>query len=154
MNPENTTTITSLAALEERIRTGIPIAAHMDFRVLELSQNSIRVRGGGAENINVHGTAFAGSLYCTCALALWGLVNSRLPPNASLVMAKADIHYQRPVIGDIIAECEIPDGEMIEFLKAVNTGKGRLYATVRVIHNEKTAVEFTGTVYARLQNNH
>lgn len=155
MNTIDDTTATSPEALEQRIRTGIPIAAHMDFRVLQLSDNSIKVRGGGTENINVHGTAFAGSLYCICTLALWGLVNSRLPPNASLVMAKADIHYQRPVVGDIVSECNIPDTDMEAFLDALNhRGKGRLIATVRVMHNEKPAVEFTGTVYARLESSH
>ena len=49
--------------LQQHIRTGIPISEHMDFRVLELSPTAITVCGGGAENINVHGTAFAGALY-------------------------------------------------------------------------------------------
>lgn len=153
MNDFDDTTAISRTSLEQRIRTGIPITGHMDFRVLELTDNRIRVSGGGTENINVHGTAFAGSLYCICTLALWGLVNSRLPDNASLVMAKAGIHYQKPVVGDIVSVCEVSASEMNNFLDAVNNkGKGRLQATVRVMSNDQQAVEFNGTVYARLES--
>lgn len=138
--------------LEQRIRTGIPIAGHMDFRVELLSDSTVRVRGGGAENINVHGTAFAGSLYAVCTLALWGLVNSRLPATASLVMAEASIRYLKPVIGDIVASCEVATTEMETFLKVVNTkGKGRLEARVTVPAADNIGAEFTATVYARLQ---
>jgi len=49
-------------ALERRIRDGIPFSARMDFRILELTRNSIRVQGGEEENINPRGSTFAGSL--------------------------------------------------------------------------------------------
>lgn len=137
--------------LEQRIRKGIPISRHMDFRVQALTENSIRVRGGGEENINVHGTAFAGSLYAVCTLALWGLVNSRIPENASLVMAQGGISYFKPVIGDIVASCEIASAEMDNFLKVLNAkGKGRLEARVTVPGADSIGAEFTATVYARL----
>ena len=137
--------------LEQRIRSGIPISAHMDFRVLELTDHVIEVKGGGAENVNVHGTAFAGSLYAVATLAVWGLVNSRLPDNASLVMAEGNIRYVKPVVGDIVARCEIDAAEMQAFLAAVkNKGKGRLVAIARVAGDDQPAAEFTGHVYARL----
>lgn len=138
--------------LERRIREGIPISAHMGFRILELSLNAITVEGGGAENVNVHGTAFAGSLYAVSALAVWGLVHSRLPDDASLVMAQGGIEYFKPVVGDIIARCEISNSEMEDFLQAVNgRGKGRLQAIARVrTENGETAAQFSGQMYARL----
>ena len=98
--------------LERRIREGISVSAQMGFRVLELTENAISVCGGGDENVNVHGTAFAGSLYAICTLSAWGLIHSRLPKNAALVMAKGSIRYLRPVIGDIIAQCTIPQQEL------------------------------------------
>jgi thioesterase domain-containing protein len=137
--------------LEQRIRQGIPIAAHMDFRVLELSANSIKVKGGGAENINVHGTAFAGSLYAICTLAAWGLVNSRLPRDSALVMAEARISYRRPVVGDIVACCQIESDEFERFLADLNAkGRARLEAVSTVAVEQGLAAEFTGQVHARL----
>ena len=73
--------------LESEIRQGIPLAEQMAFRISELSPNAIKVVGGGRENVNVHGTAFAGSLYAVSTLALWGLIRARLPDNTTLVLA-------------------------------------------------------------------
>jgi thioesterase domain-containing protein len=136
--------------LENRIRAGIPLSANMDFRVLELSANAITVRGGASENINVHGTAFAGSLYAVCVLALWGLVNSRLPENTSLVLADGSIRYLKPVVGEIVSSCTIPAQQMEDFLTDIEQrGKARLQAQVGVDGENGLAVEFSGTVYAR-----
>lgn len=139
--------------LERKIRAGIPISAHMDFRVVDLEDNAITIRGGGAENVNVHGTAFAGSLYALTTLSVWGLVHSRLPEDAALVMAEGRIRYHRPVTGDIIARCVIEPHELEDFLDQVNrNGKGRLMAISKVQMNAKLAAEFTGQVYARLEH--
>ncbi|MEJ2591582.1 MAG: YiiD C-terminal domain-containing protein [Candidatus Thiodiazotropha sp.] len=138
--------------LEQRIRSGIPIAAHMDFQVRELSDNAITVIGGGAENVNVHGTAFAGSLYAITTLALWGLVHARLPADSALVLAEGSIRYRRPVVGDIVARCEIPAAEMAGFLARLQErGKAVLVASVQVAGAEGVAAEYQGTVHARLQ---
>jgi thioesterase domain-containing protein len=138
-------------ALQERIRTGIPIAAQMAFQVLDLQPDSIRVVGGGEENINVHGTAFAGSLYAICTLALWGLVTSRLPEGTTLVLAKGHIRYCQPVVGEIEAYCSIPQERMESFLYQLHKqGRSRLDAIVELPGLEGPAAEFKGTVYARL----
>ena len=136
--------------LEQSIRQGIPLSAQMDFRVIQLTPTSIQVSGAAEPNINVHGTAFAGSLYAVCTLAAWGLVTSRLPDNASLVMAEADIRYRRPVKGDILADCEISATDMQGFLHTLHdTGKARLEAKVQVPCDGKLAAEFSGILYAK-----
>lgn len=141
----------SAQELEQRIRVGIPIAAHMDFRVIELTPNTISVLGGGEQNVNVHGTAFAGSLYAVCTLAMWGLVNSRLPDDASLVLAEGSIRYRRPVVGDIVANCVVPVETIDGFLQRLQQqGRARLDATVEVPGADGTAAEYRGTVHARL----
>jgi thioesterase domain-containing protein len=137
--------------LEQRICKGIPLAAGMGFRVHDLQPNSIEVVGGGAENINVHGTAFAGSLYAICTLALWGLVTSRLPEGAHLVLAEGNIRYRQPVVGDIYARCRIAEEQLEGFLaKLHQRGQSRLEAGVLVPGLEGAAAEYRGTVYARL----
>lgn len=143
--------MTSAAQLEQRIRNGIPLAAHMDFRVRELSPDAITVIGGAAENVNVHGTAFAGSLYAVCTLALWGLVNSRLPAAASLVLVDGSIRYRAPVVGDIVARCSIPGDRMDAFLHRLERqGKARLEAVVEVPGKKGVAAQYSGQVHARL----
>lgn len=137
--------------LEQRIRNGIPIAAGMNFRVRELSPNGITVCGGGEENVNVHGTAFAGSLYSICTLALWGLVHARLPDGATLVLAEGHINYRKPVQGEIVANCDIATDEMDGFLARLQErGKAVLNASVQVPNADGVAAEFEGRVHARL----
>ena len=138
-------------ALQDKILQGIPISRDMAFTIDHLDDHSITVRGGGQQNINVHQTAFAGSLYCMCTLAVWGLVNSRLPDNASLVMANASIDYLKPVKGDIVANAGLSEAQIQSFLDNLHSdGKARLEAMAMVNNEQQTAVKFTAVLYARL----
>lgn len=137
--------------LESRILEGIPLSRSMAFEVVALDECSIRVKGHQKENINVHGTAFAGSLYAICTLAVWGLVYSRLPDNASLVMVNGDIDYLKPVIGDIVADGYVQAEDMGRFLKELNeNSKCKVRATAIVEHQGKKAVRFNASLYARV----
>ncbi|MEH6442613.1 MAG: YiiD C-terminal domain-containing protein [Oceanospirillaceae bacterium] len=136
--------------LENAVRNGIPISAQMDFRVRELSAQSIVVSGGADENLNVHNTAFAGSLYSICTLAAWGLTFSKLPGNCSLVMAKAEIEYLRPVQGEIVASAMISEAQSATFLATLtDTGKARLSVEVIVENQQKTAVKFIAHLHVK-----
>ena len=138
--------------LTKKIHQGIPLTQAMAFDITELTETSIAVKTGGEENVNVHGTAFAGSLYTTCVLAAWGLVNSRLPEEASLVLASGHIDYLSPVVGDICARGEIPKQDFDQFLTAVNEqGRSRLDVEIQVEHEGVLAAKFTGQVHARIK---
>ncbi len=137
--------------LESRILDGIPLSRSMAFRVIELAPTAIKVSADEQPNVNVHGTAFAGSLYCMCTLAVWGLVYSRLPDQASLVMVNGHIDYRKPVIGNIVAQGNVQAEAMEEFLQDLkNKGKSRIDATATVEHDGRAAVRFTASLYARM----
>ena len=139
------------AELEARIRDGIPLSKQMDFCVRSLSENSITVSGGAEQNLNVHGTAFAGSLYAVATLAAWGLVQSQLPANADLVLAKGEIRYLKPVVGDIVAQCHIESEAFKAFLSALQQkGKARLTATATIPAANGNGAEFKGLLYASI----
>jgi thioesterase domain-containing protein len=136
--------------LEKAIRDGIPISAKMDFRVRELTAQSIVVTGGGAENINVHNTAFAGSIYAICTLAAWGLTFSKLPKGSALVMAKAEIEYLRPVQGEIVAGAILQEEQVKLFIQTLdNQGRARLILEVEVKNQHQLAVKFTAHLHAK-----
>lgn len=136
--------------LQSQIHKGIPLSRHMDFSVLELSDTHIKVNGGAAENINVHGTAFAGSLYSICTLAAWGLTFSQIPEDTALVLAQGNIHYFRPVIGEIIAECDASPEQLETFLKELELrGKARLDLAVMVASDDKIAVKYNAQLHVR-----
>ncbi|TNF92052.1 MAG: hypothetical protein EP297_14155 [Gammaproteobacteria bacterium] len=137
--------------LESRILEGIPLSRSMAFEVMELDSATITVKGNQHENINVHGTAFAGSLYCICTLAVWGLVYSRLPANASLVIVNGHIDYLKPVIGDIIANGSVRPDEIENFLDVLESeGRSSINASADIHHDQVKAVHFTAKLYARL----
>lgn len=138
--------------LEQTIRAGIPISAAMDFRVRALNALSIEVSGGSQENINVHHTAFAGSLYTICTLAAWGLTHSVLPEACALVMAKADIQYLRPVEGDIVASAMLSEEQKNLLLDALKAqGKARISIVVNIYHQQKLAVSFNAHMHVKHQ---
>lgn len=136
--------------LEHTIRAGIPISEGMDFRVQALDELTIEVTGGAKENVNVHQTAFAGSLYSICTLAAWGLTFSKLPANCALVMAKAEIEYLRPVQGEIVAKAALTTAQSDHFLTQLQQeGKARLDLQVSVENKGKTAVKFMAHLHVK-----
>jgi len=135
-------------SLEQAIRQGIPISALMDFKVKELNPRQIIVTGGAEQNINVHQTAFAGSLYSICTLAAWGLVYSKLPAGTCLVMEKASIEYLRPVKGEIIASAYLSAEATHSMLEELQQNKKmRLKLPVEIDCNEKRAVNFYANLH-------
>jgi hypothetical protein len=65
--------MTAAQALEQKIRTAIPLSAAMQFSIKVLNQDEIQVSAPLEPNINVHGTGFAGSIYSAAILTGWAL---------------------------------------------------------------------------------
>ena len=62
-------------------------------------------------NINIHGTAFAGSIYAAGMATGWTLMKCWYDANqyeAELVAAEANIKYLKPVQGDFQSTSKIP----------------------------------------------
>jgi len=141
----------SATQLELAIRQGIPISAAMDFKVETLQAQQINVSGGALQNKNVHQTAFAGSLYSISTLAAWGLVFSKLPLGASLVMEKASIEYLRPVKGKILASAYLSNEDTKALLITLERDKKvRVELPVTIDYNDKRAVNFNAHLHISL----
>lgn len=94
--------------LQSTWHSGIPIAAAMGAEVAGLADDELVVRAGLKPNINVHGTAFAGSLYAIAALTGWGLVWLKLREaglDGQIVLAEGRIEYLKAVAEDISCRC-------------------------------------------------
>lgn len=97
-----------IEVLESIWHREIPISKAMGVRATGYDGETLRARAGLVENINVHGTAFAGSLYAVAALCGWGMVWLKLRERrlaASIVIAEGHIRYARPVAEDIEVGC-------------------------------------------------
>lgn len=114
--------------LESLVHQEIPITQALDIRIDELNDDSIRVMAPFEANKNIHNTAFAGSIYTVATIAGWSLVTSlatRHQLEGSVVLAKANIQYKKPINGDIVAECEVADSALIDSFKASFQRKNR-----------------------------
>ena len=99
------------AALEERLHAVIPLTGAMGITVTRLDAAGIRLEAPLEPNVNHQGTAFGGSLAALAMTAGWGLLVSRAAADglrANWVVRHAEIHFQRPTEGALVAECDAP----------------------------------------------
>ena len=105
----------------------IPLSQGIGIQVVSWDGTNLDVEAPLAPNINVHGTAFAGSLYAVGALCGWGLTHLRCVEAdrpASTVIASASIAYRSPCSGPLRARAEWRDQDEA-WQRYVDTGRSR-----------------------------
>jgi thioesterase domain-containing protein len=131
----------------------IPLSKAMTLTIEDFEDHILTTRAALAPNVNVHGTAFAGSLYAIQALTGWGMMHLQLKLNdldASIVIASGQIDYAKPVAEDIRVRCSFGE-HLDEFEKLKTTGKGRFPLTAEVLLADgSTAGGFSGLYAVRL----
>ena len=148
----------AVAALERLGTTWheeIPLTRAMGLVPVSWRDGTLTVAADLEPNVNVHGTAFAGSLYSVAALSGWGLVHLELEAAdvvGSIVIADGRIRYQRPVTERIVARCTLPATDREAGLRALAgpAGKARFTLTSVIECDGRAAAEFEG-VYAVLR---
>lgn len=148
MNPD-----AELRLLHDTWRSGIPLTEAMQLAPLHFRDETLTVAAELAPNVNVHGTAFAGSLYAVAALAGWGLVHLTLRragiDDGSIVIAEGRIRYLRPVRERIVASCAMPPAELAAGLADLGADAGRARFALEAVlcAGDQVAVRFDG-IYA------
>jgi thioesterase domain-containing protein len=140
------------AALEQRIHDGIPLSRAMAFRIVALEDHAITVEAPLAENINVHGTGFAGSLYALGILTAWALcahIIGRAGLQADLVVADATIRYHAPVCDDIRCRSTVSDSAAQAFVDTLRAS-GRARIGLEVAIGDPPVARIEATMHARL----
>ncbi len=129
----------------------IPISAAMGIEIVRFADDELIVRAALAPNINVHGSAFAGSLYAICALTGWGMTWLKLRSSGldgRIVIAEGQIRYRRAVAEDILCTCRFDHSEHAANLAAVTqSGSGSFPLVCTIAADGRPAVRFEG-VYA------
>ena len=138
-----------LEELQSTWHERIPISAEMGIGIVSFDGGEFVVAAALAPNVNVHGTAFAGSLYSVCALTGWGmawLLTKKLGIDAAIVMAEGRITYRRPVAGDFECRCLVDTDATAELQEALgDSGTAKVPLTATVESRGKLAVRFDGT---------
>ncbi len=123
-------------ALQEKIRSTIPLSEAMQFEITELDTNSIRVYAPLAPNVNIHGTGFAGSIYSLAVLTGWALcrhIMSVYDLDGDLVVGTAEIKYRAALTDDIHCHCAVLEEARQHFIDSFKAGgKSRLTLQITV----------------------
>jgi len=131
----------------------IPLAAAIGLKVETLDEQGLLASGPFAANQNLHGTLFAGSIYCFATLASWGLVHAiclqaELP--AAVVLQEGNIRYLKPITDNPEALARMPELEQrARFLRMLRErGKARLSIEASLSQGGEPAAMFTGQFVA------
>ncbi|HBK12633.1 MAG TPA: hypothetical protein DDZ32_07325 [Gammaproteobacteria bacterium] len=131
----------------------IPLSKAMDMRIVDFADNTLTCCASLAPNVNVHGTAFAGSLYAVQALTGWGMMHLQLQLHeldASIVIANGQIDYAKPVAEKIVVSCSFA-GQEAAMDTLQKSGKGRFQLTSKVhLSDGSSAGSFSGLYAVRL----
>jgi thioesterase domain-containing protein len=126
----------------------IPLAAAMNIRVAGYDGHTLTVRAPLPPNRNLHGTAFAGSLFSTCVLTGWGAIWLALRQReltGAIVVADSKIHYRKAVAGDLVCRCT-PDTDALHagLEQLATAGRASFELVCSIDYADKRAVAFTG----------
>jgi thioesterase domain-containing protein len=137
----------ALQELQSVWHRDIPITAAMGIEIAAFDGDVLRVVARLPPNVNVHGTAFAGSLYSVCALAGWGMCWLKLRERgltAEIVLATSEIRYCRAVRTDIVCECRWSDTASHQLDGLPTEDRTRVGLGCEVTADDACAVRFSG----------
>jgi thioesterase domain-containing protein len=148
----DTRAVTTLDALGRELQATwlreIPLATALAIEVASCSRDELAVRAPLAPNRNLHGTAFAGSLFSICVLTGWGAVWLALRQHAAeglIVVADSRIQYRKAVNGDLLCRCR-PDLDALErgLADLAASGRASLPLVCTLDQDGRRAVTFEG----------
>ena len=141
--------------LQSKWRLEIPLVAALGVEITGYDDTELRLRAPFDANRNVHGTAFAGSLFSVCVLTGWGstwLALRLAGLGGQIVVSESRIQYRKAVAGEIVCCCKPEPAALASSLGDLGaTGRASLPLVCTVDANGKRAVTFEGTyvVHAR-----
>lgn len=103
-------TVSLAAELESTLHDTIPLTTALQVAVASWRDGELVLRAPLAPNRNIHGTAFAGSLYSIAALTGWGSIWLALRSKAvaaRIVVATSNIDYRKAVSDEIVCRCTL-----------------------------------------------
>ena len=105
----------SISALQQFLHDRIPLSTTMGVEVLAATPDGVTLAAPLEPNINHRDTVFGGSASAVAILSAWGLLYVRLReefPNASIVIQRNTMSYQRPIPSAFTAchSCRTPPG--------------------------------------------
>lgn len=151
--------VASGQAFTRYLWSGIPICEQMEIQALPFARERFVLLAPLAPNRNVHGTAFAGSLYTVMSMAGWGLIRMELDRQLALIsgkkadlwLTKASIRYANPVTEGFAAVAETDHKSLDQFWqKMVRKGRGKIRLNTIIGNPKSPLVTVQGEYAAKL----
>ncbi len=135
--------------LQELMHREVPLAKLIGMRVAACDEDTLTLLAPLEPNINIHGTAFGGSLFSLAALAGWGLLQLKLSRGGepeNMVLGHARIAYHLPVRGEITVRCKLPAGDKFQsFIDDFHEArKARIKMVSEIITQEGAVASLSG----------
>jgi thioesterase domain-containing protein len=126
--------------IEAFLHERIPLTRALGCQVIAADESGVRLRAPLGPNVNVHGTAFAGSLASLSLLSGWVwvvLALRRGGDEATVVVRHCEVTYLAPIEGALEACCAPPESDAWRIFSDRLRERGRarltLEATVSTI---------------------
>jgi len=114
----------------------VPLSKHLGVSVSDYSDYVVTVEAPLDPNINIHGTAFAGSLYSVAAMTGVSLINLSLMDHGiepSVLLVRAEATYLKPVTDGIKATAAFDDEIFQQLLDGLrDKGKSRVDINIEI----------------------
>lgn len=140
------------AELETYLLDHIPLSRAMAVRVVSCSPGAVELAAPLEPNINVHGTAFGGSVATLGVLAAWSALHLRLEAEGvacQLVIQRSQTEYLAPITGQFTALAQLDETHWSSFSQMLaRRGKARLTVVAELIYAGNVAGRFTGEFVA------
>jgi thioesterase domain-containing protein len=143
------------AELETTWHREIPLAAAMSVAVAGYDGKTLAVRAPLGPNRNLHGTAFAGSLFSVCVLAGWGATWLALREQGLgglIVVADSTIRYRKGVVTVLCRCTPDPDNVRVALEQFAAKGRASVDLVCTIDSDDKPAVTFTGKYVVQAQH--
>lgn len=136
-------------SLTQLLHQDIPMTQALGIEVSHLTGSEIAINAPLDGNTNVHGTAFAGSLYSVMSVAGWAMVANmckvQLGNLPTVVLKEASIKYRRPLADNLYAMGALDDKAVDQFVKQFQQhNKASIPVQVIIKSDDKTTTDFNG----------
>jgi thioesterase domain-containing protein len=138
--------------LESYLHEHIPLSRAMAVRVVRCGPGEVELAAPLEPNVNVHGTAFGGSVATLGVLAAWSALHLKLQAEGmanQLVIHRSKIEYLAPIAGPFGAVAVLDEAGWPGFTHTFQRrGKARLSVVAELIFAGKVAARLDGEFVA------
>jgi thioesterase domain-containing protein len=131
--------MSNLDHVRSKVKEQVPLITHMGIDVVAWDGSTVKVEAPLEPNLNTHGTAFGGSLYCVGAMTGWSAVHLTLMEAGhlpSVWLAKGEVEYLKPVRGTLCASTTVTEVQRQQLISEFES-KGRVKANIEVVIKEE-----------------